>query len=90
VLPDLMITVLGVSFIAMGAGFLWLRRHHGENWIAEEIYQYYRRLTWVDVDLYFLAGGILLIIVGAGLLFGRCGGGPSRMAWSATAIPVSR
>jgi hypothetical protein len=71
--PDLMKDALGVALIALGAASLWLRRHHAENEIAEEIYQYYRRMTWIDVDLYFLVGGVIVILVGAGILFGLCG-----------------
>ena len=69
--------VAGVTFILFGTAALWLRRYHAGNWIAEEIYQWYRRRNWMSVDLYLLIAGVA-VIVGARILFGFCDSLPSR------------
>lgn len=69
---------MGIAFIVGGGAFLWLRRSHAENWIAEEIYQWYQRRYSTSVDSYLLVAGVVFIVFGAGILFGFCDRIPSR------------
>jgi hypothetical protein len=77
-MPDLMKDAMGIAFIVGGGAFLWLRRSHAQNWIAEEVYQWYRRRYSTDVDGYLLVAGVVFIAGGAGILFGFCDSLPSR------------
>ena len=72
------VVAMGIAFIVGGGAFLWLRRSHAQNWIAEEIYQWCRRRYSTDVDGYLLVVGVVFIAGGAGILFGFCDSLPSR------------
>ena len=66
---------LGAGLMVFGILLVWVRFAHDRNRVARAIYRVYEKTSLVPIplDLYFLVGGIGLVVLGSLLLTGSIG-----------------